>query len=231
MSGCLPELQLPNDRYKTYSTDPALFEQFPADHYEMEHDMARPRSVGEDDLISRLARVFCEVGYNGASLAQLAAAARLQKASLYHRFPGGKAQMAAEVLAAATGWLADHVIAPLCAAGPPPDRLALVVRALDGFYDGGRKSCLLNMLSSPRAEDGPFSPAIRVAFGLLTDAFTRLAADAGCPPEAAAWRARRAVSLLQGSLVVSRGTGTDAPFREFLDHLPDDLISTTELAR
>ncbi len=193
--------------------------------------MARPRSVGEDDLISRLALVFCEVGYHGASLAQLAGAAGLQKASLYHRFPGGKAQMAAEVLTAATGWLADHVIAPLTAAGPPQDRLSRVVAALDGFYDGGRKSCLLNMLSSPRAEDGPFSPAIRAAFGTLTDAFARVALDAGHSPENAARRARRAVALLQGSLVVSRGTGTDAPFREFLDHLPDDLISTREPAR
>ncbi len=192
--------------------------------------MARPRIVGEDDLISRLARVFGEVGFHGASLAQLAEATGLQKASLYHRFPEGKTQMAAEVLAAATGWLTEQVIAPLTAAGPPQDRLSQVIAALDGFYAGGRKSCLLNMLSSPRADDGPFSPAIRAAFGALTDAFARLAADAGHAPGAAAWRARRAVALLQGSLVVSRGTGSDAPFREFLEHLPADLIGTEKEA-
>jgi AcrR family transcriptional regulator len=186
--------------------------------------MARPRSVAEEALTERLARVFCEVGYHGASLAHLAKASGLQKASLYHRFPGGKVQMAAEVLAAANEWLAGHVLEPLNAPGDPCDRLARVKAALDGFYDGGRKSCLLNMLSAPRGEDGPFTPAIRAAFAALTDGFAHLARDAGQAPEAAAYRARRAVALLQGSLIVARGTGTAAPFREYLDTLAADLI-------
>ena len=44
--------------------------------------MARPRSVTEDDLLARLARLFSEVGYEGASLSLLAEATGLQKASL-----------------------------------------------------------------------------------------------------------------------------------------------------
>ncbi|MFN0116420.1 MAG: TetR/AcrR family transcriptional regulator [Paracoccaceae bacterium] len=188
--------------------------------------MARPRSVGEDDLIARLAGVFGEAGYHGASLAQLAEAAGLRKASLYHRFPGGKEQMAAEVLAAVLGRFGNEVIAPLTDSGAPPrSRLARVVPALDALYSGGRKSCLLNMLSSPRTGDGPFSPAIRAAFAVLIDAFARLATDAGHAPEAAQRRARRVVALMQGSLVVSRGSGSDEPFREFLRQLPGDLIA------
>jgi TetR/AcrR family transcriptional regulator, lmrAB and yxaGH operons repressor len=190
--------------------------------------MARPRSINEDDLIARLARVFGEVGFHGASLTQMAEATGLQKASLYHRFPEGKTQMATEVLTAALTWFGNYVIAPLTAEGPPGARLASVIEALDGFYDGGRKACLLNMLSSPRLSDGPFSPAIRDAFAQLTGAFTHLVRDAGLADEQAAFRARRAVMLLQGSLVMARGTGSDAPFREFLDHLPGDLLAVGE---
>ncbi|MEO0971892.1 MAG: helix-turn-helix domain-containing protein, partial [Pseudomonadota bacterium] len=60
--------------------------------------MPRPASINDDDLLDRLSSVFREVGYEEASMALLASASGLKKASLYHRFPGGKEQMAREVL-------------------------------------------------------------------------------------------------------------------------------------
>jgi TetR/AcrR family transcriptional repressor of lmrAB and yxaGH operons len=186
--------------------------------------MARPQSIDEDTLISRLAGVFRDVGYEGASLALLSEATGLQKASLYHRFPGGKRQMAEEVLAAALSWLTDNVLAPLRGEGPPGARLDLVVGRLDDFYSGGRKACLLNMLASPRAEDGPFTPAIKRAFEALIEAFASLARDAGHTSKEARRRAERAVMLLQGSLVLARGLQSPAPFLAFLRGLPDELV-------
>jgi TetR/AcrR family transcriptional regulator, lmrAB and yxaGH operons repressor len=186
--------------------------------------MARPLSIDDEELLSRLASVFRDLGYEGASLTALAEGAGLQKASLYHRFPGGKQQMAEEVLAAAIGWFGENVLAPLKESGAPKPRIAAVARRLDDFYAGGRKACLLNMLSSPRNADGPFSPAIRSAFEALIDAFSRVAREAGHAPKAARRRAERAVMLMQGSLVLSRGLGSGEPFRAFLSTLPDDLL-------
>jgi TetR/AcrR family transcriptional regulator, lmrAB and yxaGH operons repressor len=188
--------------------------------------MSRPRSIEEDDLLARLARVFSETGYEGASLSLLAEATGLQKASLYHRFPGGKRQMAEEVLAKTDLWAQTHIIAPLAGSGSPRERLAIVTANLDGFYQGGSRACLLNMLSSPRIEDGPFAPAIRNAFEALIAAFARLAAEAGSGTDLARQRAERAVMLLQGSLVLSRGMGHTAPFRTFLAALPSELLAT-----
>lgn len=188
--------------------------------------MARPQSIDEDALIARLACVFRDAGYEGASLALLSRATGLRKASLYHRFPGGKRQMADEVLAAALAWFAENVLAPLQGEGTPKARLAAVIERLDGFYEGGRRACLLNMLGSPRLEDGPFSPAIKGAFEALIDAFAKLARDAGHAPKAARRHAERSVMLLQGSLVLSRGLGSPEPFRKFLAALSDDLIAT-----
>jgi TetR/AcrR family transcriptional regulator, lmrAB and yxaGH operons repressor len=187
--------------------------------------MSRPRLIAEDDLLARLARVFAEVGYEGASLSLLAEATGLQKASLYHRFPGGKKQMAEEVLAATATWLETHVLGPLKAPGKAVDRLALVAANLDGFYQGGARACLLNMLSSPRIEDGPFVPAIRGAFAALINAFADLAGETGVTPDTARQRGERAVMLLQGSLVLARGTGSPAPFRAFLAALPTELLA------
>lgn len=187
--------------------------------------MSRPRLIAEDDLLARLARVFSEVGYGGASLSRLAEATGLQKASLYHRFPGGKKQMAEEVLSSTGAWLQAEILAPLKGPGTPTDRLATVAANLDRFYQGGARSCLLNMLSSPRADDGPFAPAIRAAFEALIAAFSDLAGEDGANPETARRRGERAVMLLQGSLVLSRGTGSTAPFRSFLAALPADLLT------
>jgi TetR/AcrR family transcriptional repressor of lmrAB and yxaGH operons len=186
--------------------------------------MSRPRSVTEDDLIARLARVFSEVGYEGASLSRLAEATGLQKASLYHRFPGGKKQMADEVLAATGAWLSADILAPLAGPGLPQDRLAIVAANLDRFYQGGARACLLNMLSSPRIEDGPFGPKIRAAFEALITGLASLAAEAGASPAKARQRGERAVMLLQGSLVLARGIGSTAPFHAFLTALPKTLL-------
>lgn len=186
--------------------------------------MARPRSVSEDDLIAHLARVFSEVGYEGAALSVLAKATGLQKASLYHRFPGGKKQMADEVLAATGTWLETQILAPLAGPGTPADRLGIVAANLDAFYQGGARACLLNMLSSPRTQDGPFAPAIRQAFEALIAGLAAVARETGASPAAARQRAERAVMLLQGALVLSRGTGTTAPFRAFLAAFPSEIL-------
>jgi AcrR family transcriptional regulator len=188
--------------------------------------MARPRSVTEDDLLARLARVFSEVGYEGASLATLAEATGLQKASLYHRFPGGKKQMAEEVLASTGTWLDTHILAPLAGPGTPAERLGVVAANLDSFYHGGARACLLNMLSSPRVEDGPFSPAIRQAFEALIAGLAQVATETGASPTEARQRAERAVMLLQGALVLSRGMGSTAPFRAFLTAFPGEILLT-----
>jgi AcrR family transcriptional regulator len=189
--------------------------------------MSRPRLITEDDLLARLARVFSEVGFEGASLSLLAKATGLQKASLYHRFPGGKTQMAEEVLATTGAWLEAHILNPLRGPGTPAERLAIVASNLDAFYQGGARACLLNMLSSPRIEDGPFASAIRTAFAALITALADLAVETGVSPEPARARAERAVMLLQGSLVLSRGTGSTGPFRAFLSALPEEILGTT----
>jgi AcrR family transcriptional regulator len=187
--------------------------------------MSRPRRLEEDALIAALTRVFTDVGYEGASLARLSAATGLQKASLYHRFPGGKRQMAEEVLDAAAAWFGTHVIAMLGSDAPPAARVAAVAEALRTFYEDGQKACLLNMLSSPRNEDGPFASRIAAMIAALLSALAAVAAAAGHDPDAARTRAERTLTLLQGSLVLARGSGSTAVFRRFLSTLPDELLA------
>jgi len=186
--------------------------------------MPRPVSIEDEELIERLSHCFRAVGYVGASLTELSEATGLSKAALYHRFPGGKQQMAAEVLTAAGDWYEEHIFAPLRGDDAPAARLRLVARQLDRFYASGRQACLLNMLSAPRSEDSPFATAIKDMFETLISAFATFAEETGHPRDAARARAERVVAMLHGSLVLSRGLGSIAPFRTFLANLAHDLI-------
>lgn len=186
--------------------------------------MPRPASIDDAELIARLSGVFQDVGYEGASLAALSDATGLQRASLYHRFPGGKQQMAEEVLASAIDWAVANVVAPLKAKGDLAQRLARARANLNELYGAGSKSCLLNMLMAPRNLGGPFAPAIKSAFEALIDAFAQFAREAGHRPAAARKAGERAVTLIQGSLVLARGLQNPKPFRDALDALEGELF-------
>ena len=76
--------------------------------------------VERRQLLRALGEVFRAHGYEGASLTLITEATGLGKGSLYHLFPGGKAQMAAEVLAEIDGWFELNIFAPLREASTIP---------------------------------------------------------------------------------------------------------------
>ena len=65
------------------------------------------------DLLPQLAEVFRAHGYEGATLTLISEATGLGKGSLYHFFPGGKAQMATEVLTEIDNWFETNIFVPL----------------------------------------------------------------------------------------------------------------------
>lgn len=186
--------------------------------------MGRKATIEESELMTRLSRVFRDVGYEGATLTSLSTETGLKKASLYHRFPGGKEQMAREVLEDAASWLEENLLSPLRGDGKPEARIRAMTRKLDEFYSGGKQACLLNMLTSARIQEGPFVKPIKDLFDALIRTLANLLCEHGFEQDEAQQRAERAVMLLHGSLVLSRGTGSTQPFKRFLRTLPDELI-------
>lgn len=186
--------------------------------------MGRRSSIGEEELIQALSRVFRDTGYEGATLSILSKETGLQRASLYHRFPGGKEQMAQEVLATTESWLKDNLFEPLKNEGPVDERIQVLAQKLDELYSSGKQACILNMLSSADGHSGPFVEAIKRIFNALIDALGQLAEEQGFAKPEAKSRAERTVMLLHGSLVLSRGTGSQKPFEHFLKTLPNELL-------
>jgi AcrR family transcriptional regulator len=91
--------------------------------------MARPATFSKSELLAKLTEVFRRSGYDGASMADLSKITGLSKASLYHHFPGGKAEMATTVMAEEGKRLQQLVLAPLGDLSNPAEALE---NSLDG---------------------------------------------------------------------------------------------------
>ena len=185
-----------------------------------------PRLVTDAQLVDRLSALFRTAGYDGASIGDIALATGLQKSSLYHRFPGGKQQMAAEVAAAAGAHFATAVLAPLDGDAPLAERIRAVGRNLEAFYEGGARGCVLDMLSvgEPGADA---SAGLAAAAEGWIGAFAAAAREAGADTATSIARAQDAVAAIEGSLVVARVTGDRRPFSRAIERLGDVLIGRT----
>lgn len=178
--------------------------------------------ITDEDLLERLTRVFQDHGFEGASLSRISEATGLERASLYHRFPGGKDQMAEAVVAyVGTQFLEKH-LAPLRETGPLAARIREAGRRLQAFYEDGRRSCLLDTLS---LSDGSakLREAIERTYSGWRDAFAAAAREAGLPSSLARRRAEEAIMGIHGALVLARATGDTKPFGRAIGRLCEVL--------
>jgi len=186
--------------------------------------MGQAMMLSEEQILATLTDVFRTHGYEGASLKIIANATGLARASLYHRFPDGKAEMAEAVMSRAQRWLEDQALAPLRDRSlSPGDRIRAMTEKLDAFYESGGKSCLLDALSL--GESGsPLRRQARAAMELWTRSLADSLIAAGFGGAEATRRAEEAIVLVQGALVVARVREDPAPFRRVLAELPERLL-------
>ncbi len=105
-------------------------------------------------LLEQLGVVVRERGYEGATLVQLAAATGLGKASLYHHFPGGKAEMAAVLLRKSVAELQQRAFAHLNKTKRSPvERLDAFINGFSDYVAQGESHCLVAVIAQGSAAD------------------------------------------------------------------------------
>lgn len=164
-------------------------------------------------------------GFDGASMNDLAEATGLKKASLYHRFPGGKKEIAEAVLAFTRQWgqahiwqvLTDETIAP-------KERLTTALQNIRNLYNDGDSICILRALSMDSSLPF-FDLQIRQNFQTWLTAFTKLGEDLGYPLDKAKPMALESLMLIQGSLVLTKGMDQRSPFQYALKLIEQKYIS------
>ncbi|SJZ66964.1 DNA-binding transcriptional regulator, AcrR family [Chitinophaga eiseniae] len=185
----------------------------------------RPQKIDDARLIEGLMSVLQSKGFEGASLNDLAKASGLQKASLYHRFPGGKNEIAITVLLFIHEWIRENIYLVLTEKGvAPATKLQRAIQHIRQVYHNGEKTCILNALS---LDSGlvVLGDEISKAMHLWLDAFTVLGVEMGLSTAQAKAKARQSLIQVQGSLVLAKGLGDPTQFHKALTDLKQLFIN------
>ena len=175
---------------------------------------ASPRAA----LLPQLGEVFRTYGYEGASLTLITAATGLGKGSLYHLFPGGKAQMAKDVLGEIDRWFEAEVFAPLRDSEDAAAGIAHMFKAVDAYFRSGRRVCLVGVFALGAARD-EFADAVRGYFERWREALATALRRAGHGRGAAAELAEDILAGIQGALVLARAADEPKLFSRALARL------------
>jgi AcrR family transcriptional regulator len=176
------------------------------------------RTVFEkSDAITRVAEVFRELGFEGASLYEITERTGLSKGSLYHFFPEGKEGMAQEILTDVDQWFVREVFEPL-ERDEPRAAITRMWQTVDSYFRSGRRICLLGAFALDETRDR-FAKPIRLYFKRWIEALDGALVRAGADATIARSLAEDIVGGIQGSLMLARALKEDAVFSRTLARL------------
>jgi TetR/AcrR family transcriptional regulator, lmrAB and yxaGH operons repressor len=181
--------------------------------------------VSKQIYLPTLLQLFRQFGYEGVTLSKIAQATGLGKASLYHHFPGGKAEMAAAALMEVDSWLETSILPILLGKGPhlPIDKFTAMCSEVNQFFNEGKNSCLWAVLVMERSSDDLFHTQIRGAFLRWIDAISIVLIAAGLDESLANQRGEDAIVAIQGALILCHGLRDFGAFDRVLKQLPPKL--------
>ncbi len=175
-----------------------------------------------DALLAASVRLFRQKGYAGTGLSEILQESGAPKGSLYHYFPGGKAEIGAEAVQLA-GKTVTRTLNDLAAKTDGPGTLvSRYLNLLAGWMAASdyRDGC---PITTTLLETVPEHEAIREAGATAFAAWVRVleesAVAAGIPQDRAARLAHFTISALEGALVQCRVSGDSAPLRLVAEEL------------
>ncbi len=172
----------------------------------------RPQKVLDTDLLIGLTKIFRAKGYEGTSLNEIAEATGLKKASLYHRFPKGKKEMAEVVFNHTGSWINDNVIFALTDNEiNPKQRLVNALEQIKVFYNGGNDNCIFRAFTMQTGLE-LFEQHITNGMTSWIDAFTEIGIALNFPLAIAKEKAVETLIQVQGSLIVTKGLNNTTVF-------------------
>jgi AcrR family transcriptional regulator len=171
-------------------------------------------------MVHSAAQLFGERGFAGAGLRDVVARSGAPRGSIYHHFPGGKAQLAREAV--------DHAAD---AAARPAETLSDPVAALHAYLDAWRTeleakdfragSALAAIATAPEEATGT-REAAAAGYARWSDAFATVLREAGVRRKKATRLATLAVAAIEGAVVLCRARRDTTPL--------DDIGRELELA-
>jgi TetR/AcrR family transcriptional regulator, lmrAB and yxaGH operons repressor len=183
------------------------------------------RTISDELFLATALDLFRTYGFEGVSVKRLADATGLEKSSLYHRYPGGKDEIAMAIAKDVVAWFQANIFEPLTGSGPARKRVSFVAERLREFYSGGSKACLMDVLSIPGGSN-ELQLALRGAMEAWLNAFAQVAKESGLGSAMARSRAEEAIVRIEGALILARVLEDTTRFERVLKSLPDFLTAS-----
>ena len=176
------------------------------------------QTINDSTLVEALLDVFRNRGYEGATLALLSEVTGLKKSSLYHRFPAGKDDMVKAVVLYVSKQLHQHIIEPLLDSDETAEtRFKNMLTSIYGFYNDGRKNCILNVLNLGDTSD-EIKYLLNEDYNAWLAALIKLGTDIGLELKEAKLRANHFLIVVEGALVVQRVTSNKNTFKNSIEY-------------
>ncbi|UYQ64945.1 TetR/AcrR family transcriptional regulator [Streptomyces peucetius] len=155
-----------------------------------------------------------EHGLQGMSFTDVLARSGAARGAIYHHFPGGKGQLAAEAATRHGREVRDR-LAELGAADPKGVATAFVEFARPVAQAATRGAgCAVAAVTVPADEEnGELRQAAAATFGSWTEQLARNLREAGLATADAEEKAALLVTLLEGTQVLCRASGSTEPFK------------------
>jgi AcrR family transcriptional regulator len=182
------------------------------------------RRDGRERLLDGAGRLLAEKGYAGMELRDVAERGSAPRGSIYHHFPGGKAQLAAEA-AELDGVRVRQAIERSLAERGLKETLTTFGemfrrRAAD---HPERIGCPVAAAALARPDDPALAAAATAAFQSWEGAIAAALEAEGIKPKPAATFAGLIVSTIEGALVRTRAAGDHAPLDSAVEGLGQAL--------
>lgn len=172
-------------------------------------------------MVRGAAQLLRERGYTGTGFREVIALTGAPRGSIYHHFPGGKAQLAGEAVGYVAG-LAQGAIEQSLAKGDAVGAFRQFVDLwlADFERSGGRAGCPIVAVAVETHDEAPeLVDAAGDAFRGWRSAFAGSLRKAGIPQARADRLAALVVSAVEGAIVLSRAERDPAPLVEVADEL------------
>jgi AcrR family transcriptional regulator len=187
------------------------------------------RSDSRERMVVSAVQLLREQGYTGTGFRDVIAHSGAPRGSIYHHFPGGKAELAEEAVRTA----ADYVGAAIEAAKREDDPVAMLRAFLDAFRpvlepNGFRAGCPVVAVAAEAHDDAPqLADAAAAAFAGWEEAMAAALRRAGLGRARARRLATLVVSAVEGAIVICRaerdGRALDDVARELEAAIRDAL--------
>jgi TetR/AcrR family transcriptional repressor of lmrAB and yxaGH operons len=186
---------------------------------------------GRMRLLNGARRLLAEKGYAGMELRDVAAVGKAPRGSIYHHFPGGKRQLAAEAAALEGSEIRDMIERSLTERGlrETLTRFGAIFRRRVADHPE-RLGCPVAAAALARPEDPALAAAATAAFQSWERPIAVALEGEGVASEEAETFAGLVVSTVEGALIRARAAADPAPLDSAiagLEHALDSLLDGT----